>query len=53
MLPREGFAEVDVYRAHNTPLHVAAWGLGALGFIILMHKWGFRLVSGGRYGGGR
>lgn len=38
---------------HNTPLHVAAWGLGSLAFIILMHKWGFRLVSVGRYGGGR
>jgi len=39
--------------SHNTVLHVAVWGLGSLGFIILMHKWGFRLVSVGRYGGGR
>ena len=39
--------------SHNTSLHVAMWGLGSLGFIILMHKWGFRLVSVGRYGGGR
>ena len=39
--------------SHNTVLHVAVWGLGSLGFIVLMHKWGFRLVSVGRYGGGR
>jgi len=36
---------------HNTPLHVAVVGIGALAAIVLMHKWGFRLVSVGRYGG--
>lgn len=36
---------------HNTSLHVAGWGIGSLALIILMHKWGFRLVSVGKYGG--
>lgn len=36
---------------HNSSLHVAVWGIGSLAFIVLMHKWGFRLVSVGRYGG--
>lgn len=36
---------------HNSSLHVALWGVGALGIILLMHTWGFRLVSVGRYGG--
>lgn len=36
---------------HNATLHVAVYGLGWLGVILLMHKWGFRLVSVGRYGG--
>jgi hypothetical protein len=39
--------------SHNTPLHIAAWGLGGAAVIVLMHRWGFRLVSVGRYAGGR
>lgn len=38
---------------HNTPLHIAIFGLGAIGVVVIMHKWGFHLVSAGRYGGGR
>lgn len=36
---------------HNTSLHVAAWGIGALALIVLMHQWGFHLVSVGKFGG--
>jgi hypothetical protein len=38
---------------HNTPLHIALWGASAVGVILFMHKMGFRLLSVGRYGGGR
>jgi len=36
---------------HNTSLHVAGWGIASLALIVVMHKWGFRLVSVGKYGG--
>lgn len=37
---------------HNQVLHVAAFGIAMLGVVMLMHKWGFHLVSVGKYGGG-